>query len=129
MRFPKSPRLEDEKYLAYIRTLPCKVCGQAAEPHHTEGGGTALIGSDYQAIPLCRDHHQEHNHLGKTSFYVKHNLGMEREIIKCLEGYLVECDVSQLRATIADQKKRIARLEKMVVNTGSALEVPVEQNA
>jgi len=51
----------DEKYLAYIRTLPCLDCGWPAdvmgkkliEAHHIETGGTSIKCSDYLTVPLC----------------------------------------------------------------------------
>lgn len=55
----KTPR--DAKYLKFIRTLPCTICGTTYEVdgHHTDTGGIALVGSDYSALPLCRTHHSE----------------------------------------------------------------------
>ena len=51
-----------EAYLKYLRTLPCEVCGKLAEPAHQRflgSGGTSYKPPDYEAIPLCRDHHDE----------------------------------------------------------------------
>ena len=62
----KTPR--DAKYLKFIRTLPCTICGTTLEVdgHHTDTGGIALVGSDYSALPLCRVHHSElHQKSGK----------------------------------------------------------------
>lgn len=49
----KTPR--DPKYLAWVRTLPCVICGKRddIQVHHTETGGIGLKGSDYSVIPLC----------------------------------------------------------------------------
>ncbi len=61
----------DPKYLDWIRTLPCLLCGKPgpSDPHHTASGGMGLTGSDYSAIPVCRVHHTEiHNTGGKASF-------------------------------------------------------------
>jgi hypothetical protein len=65
-RCPKTKAARDKKYLAWIRTLPCAVCGkpgpsEAAHQRILQGGGIGLKPSDYESIPLCTDcHHIEH---------------------------------------------------------------------
>ena len=49
------------RYRAWIRTLPCVVCGieRGIEAAHTgSDGGRGQKSSDYSCIPLCNDHHQ-----------------------------------------------------------------------
>lgn len=66
----------DEKYLAFIRTLPCVVCTKLAitqqhaptEAAHTGPHGMAQKAADDQALPLCARHHR----LGNASL---HRLG------------------------------------------------------
>lgn len=55
----KIPR--DSKYLAFIRTLPCLICGTTynVQSHHTDTGGVAIVGSDYSALPVCLSHHRD----------------------------------------------------------------------
>ncbi len=48
----------DPKYLAWVRTLPCVVCGKRAEAHHAGDHGMGQKPPDRTAIPLCRFHHQ-----------------------------------------------------------------------
>jgi hypothetical protein len=65
---PKDPRMFDEKYLAFVRTLPCCVCERAAPsdaahvkmdgrnwgyPQHRAFGG-AERPHDRRAVPLCK---------------------------------------------------------------------------
>lgn len=73
---------ENAQYLAYIRTLPCIVCGQPAEPCHVRklyyGAGASQKPWDYVAIPGCRKHHH----------YVEKLVHVDREIVKCLIGYI-----------------------------------------
>ena len=62
----------NRKYLDWICTLPCTVCGGRAEPHHEgeEGnGGMGMKCSDYDTVPLCRDHHQYRHLVGRKSFW------------------------------------------------------------
>lgn len=68
----------DTEYLMWIKALPCIICGHRAEPHHLEkiqmGGkrGKTQNGSDYSAIPLCREHHTEVEQGGNTKFEKKY---------------------------------------------------------
>ncbi|MBO0162589.1 DUF968 domain-containing protein [Vibrio alginolyticus] len=63
LRKPKPIRWESEKYLSFVRKLPCRVCGKTAGiAHHLIGHGEGKMGSkasDLFTIPLCNDHHQE----------------------------------------------------------------------
>lgn len=60
------------KYRAWIRSLPCLVCGcERSEAAHTgSDGGMRLKASDYSCVPLCSEHHT----LGQYSY---HRLGRE----------------------------------------------------
>ena len=51
----------DPDYLAFIRTLPCCVCGRPgpSDPHHLGSGAVGAKASDYRTIPLCREHHND----------------------------------------------------------------------
>jgi hypothetical protein len=56
---------DDPKYLTWLRKQPCCApyvnntpCPYVAEAHHPTGAGMSLRGSDRDAIPLCRRHHQ-----------------------------------------------------------------------
>lgn len=59
-----------EKYLAYIRSLPCCVCDRPdTQAHHTEAGGVAMKGSDLSCIPLCPICHAK-AHAEGISFWI-----------------------------------------------------------
>lgn len=78
----------DSAYLDYIRSLPCAICGQDAEPHHVEGGGVALKGSDYLTVPLCRKHHDEYHTRGRVSFQQVNRVDIYYETTLCLAGFI-----------------------------------------
>tara|TARA_Y100000588_G_scaffold329332_1_gene365439 strand:+ start:4816 stop:5787 length:972 start_codon:yes stop_codon:yes gene_type:complete len=63
LRKPKPIRWESEKYLSFVRKLPCRVCGKTAGiAHHLIGHGEGKMGSkasDMFTFPLCNEHHQE----------------------------------------------------------------------
>lgn len=51
------------RYLAWVRELPCKVCGNVpSEAHHIRGvghlGGVGMKATDLAAMPLCPRHHR-----------------------------------------------------------------------
>ena len=58
----KIPRIRDEAYLAYIRTLPCEACGlpdgsDAAHIRVGHEGGMGLRPPDNLVLALCRKCH------------------------------------------------------------------------
>ncbi len=66
LRKPKPIRWESEKYLSFVRKLPCRVCGKTAGiAHHLIGHGEGKMGgkaSDMFTFPLCHEHHQQLHH-------------------------------------------------------------------
>lgn len=65
----RQPRQEDPAYLAYVRTLPCLVCGRhgPCDPAHIRAAaplygkrytGKAEKPDDKWVLPLCRRHHE-----------------------------------------------------------------------
>ena len=75
MKPPRNP-----KYLAWIRTLPCVVCGspRGIEAAHTGPHGMEQKAPDTSAIPLCSTHHRtgkdSYHRLGPRNFAELHNL-------------------------------------------------------
>ena len=52
----------DYKYRAWIRSLPCAVCGRPAQAAHSgSDGGMKQKASDYSCVPLCITHHEEYD--------------------------------------------------------------------
>jgi hypothetical protein len=77
VKFPKPHTPRDVKYLKFIRSLPCQKCQSTyyVNCHHTETGGMGLIGSDYSAIPLCRECHCGiHQKHGKAGYWEESEL-------------------------------------------------------
>ena len=68
------------RYLVWIRTQPCCVCGskQGIEASHTGPHGIGQKTPDSSAIPLCPRHHRtgadSDHRLGPRKFSQKHNL-------------------------------------------------------
>lgn len=59
-------RIEDRKYMDWVKTLKCVGCNRPADdPHHPTGQGYKGMGSkvpDYWVIPLCRNCHDNLHH-------------------------------------------------------------------
>ncbi len=70
----------NRRYLAWIRTQPCCVCGsnRGIEASHTGPHGIGQKSPDSSAIPLCSKHHRtggdSYHRLGPRKFSEKHNL-------------------------------------------------------
>lgn len=70
----------DPKYLSWIRTQPCVVCGvqRGIEASHTGPHGLGQKSPDKSAIPLCHRHHRtgadSYHRLGPRKFSEVHGL-------------------------------------------------------
>ena len=78
MKPTRNPRL-----LAFIRTLPCCVCGSMrnVEAAHTGPRGLAQKADDSTAIPLCNEHHDRRrplsiHTLGPVRFQEVHRINI-----------------------------------------------------
>ena len=90
MNLQKQKPFRSKEYLAYVRSLPCTVrgCYNKSYAHHTKNGGMRLKGPDTFAIPLCLDHHTEHDAKGKTTFYEDHFLDRWEVVARTLAKYV-----------------------------------------
>lgn len=79
----------DPRYLAWIRTLPCVVCGttRGIEASHTGPHGLGQKSPDSSVIPLCYQHHRtgpnSYHKLGARRFAQVHDLDI-RAIVRRL---------------------------------------------
>ena len=91
--WPKPQTFKSKVYLAFVKTLPCSVdnkdCFGDVVAHHTSTGGMGCKGSDADAIALCHGHHDEHDHIGKKTFYVKYNLDRWKCVAKTMEKFII----------------------------------------
>lgn len=59
-------RIQDRKYMEWVKCLRCVSCGSPADdPHHPHGTGFKGMGTkvpDVWAIPMCRTCHDELHH-------------------------------------------------------------------
>lgn len=72
---PKRPKpIRDKKHLAFVRTLPCLICGAyGCDAHHVRAFQLRTMGKrvgDDKTVPLCREHHDmAHGPLGEEAFW------------------------------------------------------------
>ena len=70
----RTPPVRDKSHLAFIRTLPCCLCGQAppSEAAHLRlggAGGTSIKPADDLTLPLCHDCHDTETRTGPPKFW------------------------------------------------------------
>lgn len=80
----RQPRIEDPAYLAYVRTLPCLVCGYPrSDPAHLRSAsrqyGKRLTGmaekpDDRWVLPLCRTHHDDQHRNNEMLWWARHGI-------------------------------------------------------
>lgn len=89
---PKRSTLRSEKYLAFIRRLPCLICNKESVAHHEPlgGAGLSIKCDDSRGCPLCVKHHSERHQTGFKTFWDKYRIAPEMEIIRLLTDYLKE---------------------------------------
>jgi len=67
----------NEKYLNFVRSKPCLICGKGAQAHHESGAnvGSGAMGkrvSDLLAIPLCVECHYSRHYHGYITFWLRY---------------------------------------------------------
>jgi hypothetical protein len=81
----REPRVRDERYLRFIRSLPCCICGGInTEAAHLRIGsinygkrdtGMGEKSSDKWALPLCNAHHREQHATGdELKFWANYSI-------------------------------------------------------
>ena len=81
----RDPRQHNERYLDYIRSLPCCLCGEntTVEAAHLRVGsindgkrptGYGEKSSDKWALPLCGKHHREQHSMNEMEFWASYGI-------------------------------------------------------
>jgi len=91
---PKYHSFRSKKYLDFIRSKNCLVCGNINTVAHHEGLGRNAQGAkppDSHAVPLCNRCHQRRHDKGVQSFWGGWDVKMEiiwllGEYIRCQEN-------------------------------------------
>lgn len=80
----REPRQHDKRYLDFIRSLPCCICGgidteaahirMASLAQGKRETGMAEKPDDKWTLPLCNLHHRSQHHLGELLFWGLHSI-------------------------------------------------------
>lgn len=103
----------DSRYLAWIRTLPCVVCGSARgiEASHTGPHGLGQKSSDFSAIPLCYRHHRtgkdSYHRLGPQKFSQMHSLDIPAIVRKLNIKPVIRIEAGVFVGYLEDQQYRL----------------------
>jgi hypothetical protein len=92
MMYPKPKTYRSKKYLEFIRTKRCIVCGyDQTVPHHEPlgHGGKGIKAPDSFTLPMCHLCHNYRHQQGFV-FWEENNIDPKLEIIKLLTEYLHE---------------------------------------
>src|ERR1700674_2899124 len=100
----------NSRYLAWIRTQPCCVCGstRAIEASHTGPHGIGQKSPDSSAIPLCAKHHRtradSYHRLGPRKFSERHNLNIPAIVRRLNLKPLIRVEAGFFVAYLDDQR-------------------------
>jgi len=87
---PRRGRIEDPAYLRWIRSQPCMIgnrdCRGLSDPHHVGHLGQARK-NDYNAVPLCRVHHDEVTKIHNGPFEERYGVSFSAAIQGLNEEY------------------------------------------
>ncbi len=96
----KITKKDTDKYIAYIKSIRCIVCGNSpVDPDHLQHRGMGGAGKggtstgtvvDYTCIPLCRVHHSERHTSGIKKFEDTYRLNLWREAFVLLRRYFLK---------------------------------------
>lgn len=105
------------RYLAWIRTQPCCVCGsrRRIEASHTGPHGLGQKSPDSSAIPLCRRHHwtgdDSYHRLGPRKFAQIHNLDIPAMVRRLNTKPLIRVESGLFVAHLEGQKYVLGKTE------------------
>jgi hypothetical protein len=104
------------QYLAWIRTLPCVVCGstRGIEASHTGPHGLGQKSSDYSAIPLCVKHHRtgsdSYHRLGQRRFSALHKLDIRAIVCRLTLKPLVRLEAGCFVAHLEGERYVLGKI-------------------
>jgi hypothetical protein len=110
--------VRNRHYLAWIRTLPCIVCGvrRGIEASHTGPHGLGQKSSDYSTIPLCIKHHRTGNdsyhRLGPRGFCDRHGVDIRAIVARLNVKPRVKLDRGNFVAHLEGERYVIGKIDQ-----------------
>lgn len=90
----KPQRVEDPRYLTYVKSFRCLACSETnVDPHHLIKGGMGTKGPDYATVPLCRPHHDEIEKMNNGPFALKYDIDLWRAVANLVTAYYSGCRI------------------------------------
>jgi hypothetical protein len=105
------------RYLAWVRTQPCCVCGskKAIEASHTGPHGIGQKSPDSSAIPLCAKHHRtgsdSYHRLGPRKFAERHNLDIPAIVRRLSKKPTIRVEAGWFVAYLEDRRYPLGKTE------------------
>lgn len=107
----KHPRRHDDKHLAFVRSLPCCLCGNDIETevaHVREGNlyygkkqaGLGEKPDDCWVVPLCGKHHRRQHEMNELKFWAHEGIN---PWILCQSLYAITGD-SEMAMAVLDKQ-------------------------
>ena len=115
------------RYLAWIRTQPCLVCGSTRwiEAAHTGPHGLGQKSPDTSAVPLCAKHHRTENdsyhRLGPRKFGELHNLDLVAIVQRLNLKPVVRIQQGEFVAHLEGCQYRLGKAERGLASALRAL--------
>jgi hypothetical protein len=120
---PRTPHpARNPRYLAWIRTLPCLVCGarRGIEASHTGPHGLGQKSPDTSAIPLCIKHHRtgkdSYHKLGPRKFAELHNLDIPTIVVRLNRKPFIRIETGMFIGYFEDQQYLLGMTEEGIAS-------------
>jgi hypothetical protein len=113
--------VRNPKYLAWIRTHPCVVCGasRGIEASHTGPHGLGQKSPDSSAIPLCAKHHRTGNDsyhkLGPRKFSQVHSLDIPEIVRRLSRKPIIRVEAGMFVGYIEDEQYVLGNIGSGIV--------------
>jgi hypothetical protein len=115
---PKTPRIRDERYLAFLRRQPCCTCGTTdmVEAAHIRSGsldhdkretGLAEKPSDAWALPQCRPCHRLQHSVNELEYWKSHGID---PFTLALKYYTKATAIGETRPGSTSKRKKRVRI-------------------
>src|SRR6202790_402885 len=107
----------NSRYLKWIRTQPCCVCGstRGIEASHTGPHGLGQKSPDSSAIPLCGKHHRtgadSYHRLGPRKFSEEHNLDIPAIVRRLTPKPTIRVEAGSYVAVLDDHRYVLGKTE------------------
>ena len=102
--------VRNPQYLAWIRSLPCVVCGitRGIEAAHTGPHGLGQKSPDTSAIPLCVKHHRtgkdSYHRLGPRKFSEAHDVDVAAIVLRLNRKPVVRIEAGSFVGYLEDEQ-------------------------